>query len=175
MHGIPKSHLTTELFIKLREKGWYENTFQADTCPQLGQLTAADLGIPTPVCLMQPQKPGLSCVPRPASQTKVAPEPCNACKSSSERLRAEHLGVPRKPCPIAYPATGVPSNPCPKGCVTCCNSNSPRTVSDERPQWIAAANATADVSDDAIHDLEAAATTELTADKRKGLSSSSMW
>ena len=42
--------------------------------------------------------------------------------------------------------------------------------SDERSQWIVAANATADVSDDAIHDLEAAATMELIAKGRQSLS-----
>ena len=150
-HGIPESHWPNELFIKLRAKAksWYENTFQADTFPPWGQLTSG----------LQ-RRFGLRYAAAEAWTQLCAAtrQPNESGPGALQRLQELQRTLAR---------LGVPSNPGP--IERMCYLLQQQLTSDERTRWIAAANATADVSDDAIHDLEAAATPELTAKGRQSL------
>jgi hypothetical protein len=150
-HGIPESHWPNELFIKLREKAksWYENTFPADTFPPWGQLTSG----------LQ-RRFGLRYAAAEAWTQLCAAtrQPNESGPGALQRIQELQRTLAR---------LGVPSNPGP--IERMCYLLQQQLTSDEKPRWIAAANATADVSDDAIHDLEAAATTELTATGRQSL------
>lgn len=150
-HGIPESHWPNELFIKLREKAksWYENTFPADTFPPWAQLT---LGLQ--------RRFGLRYAAAEAWTRRCAAtrQPNESGPGALQRLQELQRTLAR---------LGVPSNPGPVEQM--CYLLQQQLTEDERPRWIAAANATADVSDDAIHDREAAAATELAAQGRQSL------
>ena len=62
---------------------------------------SADLGPPTQVW----PSPGLSCLLRPASRTKVAPEPCNATANARTRGRTQQPRPDRMDVLLATTAT----------------------------------------------------------------------
>ena len=154
--GIPESHWPNELFMKVRKKAksWYENTFRP-TLPHFPTVGLADLGPPTPVlpllCRCGSLDSAVCC--DPPAERKWPGRPAAPPRATADSRTPGHTQQPRpdrKDALLVAKATHLGG-------------------SDERPRWIEAANATADVSDDAIHDLEAAATTELTAAGRQSL------
>ena len=155
-HTIPDPYWSNELFIKLEgtARNWYEQTFpDPDTFPSWSRLTSS-----------MHSRFGLKYVAADAWADK-----CGATRQEGESGLAAIQRVDELQQTLAL--LGVPAHvgPVEERCYQLQRLLGP----DEQQRWIAAANATTDVSDDAIRALEtAAAGATLTSTGRQSLSSS---